>query len=151
EIYDPATSSFYLQPPMLTHHEFHTATLLGNGKVLIAGGILGPLDVSELYAPGVVATIMIKPPAPAPVPVNLSSGCVLPVSILTPSTFDARTVDPTTVTLQGAAVGLKGKGTLQVSVQDVNRDGLPDLVIQVNTGALMISIPFGQAVQAVLT
>jgi len=53
EIYDPTTGSFSLTGPMTTGRFFHTATLLGNGMVLITGGLneTGPLESAELYNP----------------------------------------------------------------------------------------------------
>ncbi len=153
ELYQPVMKTFTPIGPMITARYSHTATLLPNGKVLVAGG--GPsspagyfLASAELYGPGLVVHIEIKPPAAPPVPINLRSGGVIPVAILSTSIFDARTVDPTTVILSGATVARKGKGTPQVSVQDVNGDGLPDLVVQVSTSALQLT---NTAVQAVLT
>jgi hypothetical protein len=55
EIYDPATDTFTSTGSMTTPRTLHTATLLPNGKVLVAGGWSGPLDASfstaELYDP----------------------------------------------------------------------------------------------------
>jgi len=51
----------------------------------------------------------------------------MPVAILSTPTFDARTVDSTTVTLASAPVALKGKGRPMTSFEDVNGDGLLDL------------------------
>jgi hypothetical protein len=55
ELYDPATGTFSATGDMATARRLHTATLLNNGKVLIAGGLLSnsPLfSVSaELYDP----------------------------------------------------------------------------------------------------
>lgn len=61
EIYDPATGSFTATGAMSVERTLHTATLLNNGKVLIAGGLRrvvgsAPLDLSfprgaELYDP----------------------------------------------------------------------------------------------------
>jgi len=42
EIYDPATGTFSATGPMVTGREFHTATLLADGRVLIAGGFTAP-------------------------------------------------------------------------------------------------------------
>ncbi len=54
------------------------------------------------------------------------------------ATFDAIQVDPASVTLAGARVKLIGKGKYSCSAQDVNSDGLPDLVCHVQTAQLAI-------------
>jgi hypothetical protein len=64
---------------------------------------------------------------------------VVPVAILSSPAFDATLVDPASVTLAGATVKLKGNGTYQYSRQDVNGDGLIDMVVQVTTQALELS------------
>jgi hypothetical protein len=55
ELYDPATGSFSPTGSMSSPREGHTATLLANGKVLIAGGTTaymnGYLASAELYDP----------------------------------------------------------------------------------------------------
>ena len=57
ELYDPATGTFTLTENMVSAHEAHTATLLNNGMVLIAGGnnlVFGVGKVqgnAELYDP----------------------------------------------------------------------------------------------------
>ncbi len=55
EIYDPETSQFTLVGPMAGSRDDHTATLLLDGRVLVAGGwgvsSAGPLDTTELYDP----------------------------------------------------------------------------------------------------
>jgi hypothetical protein len=84
-------------------------------------------------------TIEIKPGSAPPPPINLGSNGNVPVAILSTPTFDARTVDPTTVTLASAPVKLTGKGTPSASFQDVNGDGLLDLVVNVVTDALQLS------------
>ena len=67
-------------------------------------------------------------------PINLGPG-VLPVAILSSNAFDATTVDPATVVLEGARVRLRGQGPM-ASVEDVNGDGLDDLVVHVEKAAL---------------
>jgi len=90
-------------------------------------------DLSRL-----AVTIDIKPGS-FPNSINLGSGGTVPVAILSTPTFDAGTVDPVSVTLAGALVKLKGKGTPMASLQDVNNDGLLDLVVHVSTEALVLS------------
>jgi hypothetical protein len=71
--------------------------------------------------------------------INLGSNGNVPVAILSSATFDATTVNPTTVTLAGASVALRGRGTPMASAQDVNGDGLLDLVLHVSIEALQLS------------
>jgi N-acetylneuraminic acid mutarotase len=51
ELYDPATNTFTATGFMIAGRYGHTATLLSNGKVLIAGGVsdAGPLATAELF------------------------------------------------------------------------------------------------------
>jgi hypothetical protein len=63
----------------------------------------------------------------------------VPIAIFSTTTFDAQTVDPTTVTLARAPVQLKGKGTPMAAFEDLNGDGHTDLVVHVNTEALQLS------------
>ena len=78
-------------------------------------------------------------PGSFPNSINLGSGGTVPVAIFSTTTFDARTVEPASVTLASAPVALKGKGTYMYSFQDVNKDGLLDLVVHVTTSALQLS------------
>lgn len=96
-------------------------------------------------------TVIIKvaidiKPGSYPNAINLGSMGTVPVAILSTATFDARAVNPTTVTLAGASVKLKGKGTPMASAEDVNGDGLLDLVIHVSTEALQLSEEDSEAV-----
>lgn len=54
----------------------------------------------------------------------------IPVAILSTAGFDATQVDPTSVALEGMTVKVSGKGA-QAQVEDVNGDGLPDLVVHI--------------------
>ena len=78
-------------------------------------------------------------PGSFPNTINVGSKGTVPVAILSTATFDARTVNPLTVTLASAPVKLKGKGTPMASFQDVNGDGRLDLVVHVETEALEIN------------
>jgi hypothetical protein len=67
ELYDPSTATFMATADMTAKREIHTATLLDDGRVLIAGGdsyggigiYYGATASAELYAPDVLV------PAPA--------------------------------------------------------------------------------------
>jgi len=73
-------------------------------------------------------------PGSSPNSINLGSNGVVPVAILSSETFDATQVDPETVTLAGSGVAVRGKGNKYLAHQeDVNDDGLTDLVCQVET------------------
>ncbi|MBI4528708.1 MAG: hypothetical protein HY695_33340 [Deltaproteobacteria bacterium] len=78
-------------------------------------------------------------PGSFPNSINLGSGGNVPVAILSTSTFNAATVDPSSVTLASAPVQLKGKGSPMASLEDVNDDGLLDLVVHVSTSALQLT------------
>ncbi|MFL5346513.1 MAG: kelch repeat-containing protein [Hyalangium sp.] len=53
ELYDPATNTWSVSPPLTQARSFHTATLLPNGKVLVVGGVgaTSALASTELYDP----------------------------------------------------------------------------------------------------
>ena len=54
ELYDPATNSWSTAAPLASPRAWHTATLLLNGTVLVAGGHVGdpgPLRSAEVFAP----------------------------------------------------------------------------------------------------
>lgn len=78
-------------------------------------------------------------PGTTPNTVNLGSNGAVPVAILSEEGFDATAVDPLTVALASAHVRLRGNGTPMASVDDVNGDGLWDLVVNVSTSALTLT------------
>ena len=51
ELYDPSTGTFTATGNMTARRSFHTATLLADGRVLIAGGTSGSGTSAELYDP----------------------------------------------------------------------------------------------------
>lgn len=106
----------------------------------------GSLDAFVTKLIEVLTVAIDIKPGSFPNSINLGSSGNVPVAIFSTATFDARTVSPTTVTLAGAAVRLRGQGTPMASFEDVNRDGLLDLVVQVTTEALQLSDTDTQAV-----
>ena len=58
---------------------------------------------------------------------------MVPVAIFSSPEFDATQVDPTTVELAGAGIAVRGKDKLMAHVEDVDGDGLLDLLVQVKT------------------
>ena len=74
--------------------------------------------------------------------VNICSRVALPVAILSFGTFfDATDVDPTTVRFAGAGVKRFGKDEKPLTkTEDVNEDGLPDLVVLIVTEDLNLEL-----------
>lgn len=75
--------------------------------------------------------IEIKPQATPPVPINGGSSGTTPVAILSTAAFDATTVTPQSVQLDGGAA-------TKCNVQDVNGDGVDDLVCHITTSRMII-------------
>ena len=111
-------------------------------------------EIQQIAAAGSAGKVLAIPveidikPGSFPNSINLGSNGTVPVAVMTSASFDATTIDPTTVSLSGAAVKLKGRGTPMTSIEDVNGDGLWDLVVHVSTDALQLS---GTDIEAVLT
>jgi hypothetical protein len=82
--------------------------------------------------------IEIKPSS-YPNSIHLGSHGGVPVAIFSADQFDAFTVDPLSITLAGATVRVKGKGTPMASFEDVILGGLLDLVVHVETEALELT------------
>jgi hypothetical protein len=93
---------------------------------------------SYRVAPTIPVTIDIKPGTSRNT-INLSSNGTVPVAILSTPGFDARTIDPTSITLANAPVSLRPNGTPMASFEDVNGDGWLDLVVNVVANALRLS------------
>jgi hypothetical protein len=121
---------------------------LGSG---VFNGLTGTLDDFQLFNRALSASeiqtlscqvtnvqIDIKPGS-FPNSINLGSNGTVSVAIFSTATFDATQIDPLTVTLASAPVKLKGNGTPQFSNQDVDGDGLLDLVVHVSTSTLQLS------------
>jgi hypothetical protein len=90
---------------------------------------------SLIFKFGVRAGVDIKPGEDSN-QINLRSRGKTPVAILSTAAFDASEINPLTVTVAGAPVSLKPNGTPMSSLEDINGDGLLDLVVHVSTNAL---------------
>lgn len=104
----------------------------------ISVSLAGATVVYEPGDQGVAVSIDIKP-GDGQNSINLGSGGNVPVAIYSSAAFDATAVDPLTISLASAVVQLKGKGTPQIGVEDLNADGLDDLIVHVDTSALELS------------
>jgi hypothetical protein len=105
------------------------------------GTVIHALDRATMVCePAFVTVVAIDiKPGGFPNSLNLGSSGVVPVAILSSEQFDATQVDPSTVTLAGAAVKLIGKGDrYSCSTVDVNADGRADLLCHVMTAQFMI-------------
>jgi hypothetical protein len=73
--------------------------------------------------------------------INLSSSGVIPVAMLSTSTFSATTIDPNTLFLAGAQVGMAGRsGRYLCQTREVNGDNLDDLVCDFDTAQFLIHV-----------
>lgn len=83
---------------------------------------------------GLTVDIDIKPGSSTN-PINMGSRGVVPPAIFSTLSFDATKVLPGSIALAGGTVKLKGKGmsTYQFSISDLNGDGRPDMLVQIET------------------
>ncbi len=78
--------------------------------------------------------------------INLNFERPVTVAILSTPTFDAGQVDPRTVTLSGAGVRTRSNGNPVAGLDDANRDGLRDLIIQIQRTDLNLTAADTEAV-----
>jgi hypothetical protein len=154
-----------------------TAPFVNNEPVLIGAGDLGSnirdffdgrIDEVELFNRALSQTeiqsivnagtsgktipidIDIKPEG-KPNSINLGSKGNVPVAILSTETFDATTVDVSSLKFAGAPVQKRKNGTFMASFEDVNGDGRPDLVLHFETQALGLTSASTEATLTGLT
>jgi hypothetical protein len=113
-----------------------------NDTIDLADSFTGTLPNS--WAPalsvnlGIDVSLDIKPGSSQNT-INLSSAGVIPVAVLSTPTFSAKTIDPDTLFLAGAPVGVAGKsGKFLCQTRDVNWDNLDDLVCDFDTAQFLI-------------
>lgn len=88
----------------------------------------GKVDEEETNANIYTVNIDIKPGSD-PNCFNNDGRGVIPVAIFSDGYFDATQIDPLTISLDGQGVRIAGKGNIQAHIEDVNDDGLDDLMI----------------------
>ncbi|MHC4169569.1 MAG: hypothetical protein ACYSWQ_21700 [Planctomycetota bacterium] len=81
--------------------------------------------------------IDIKPDS-HPSVIDLDSGGVVPVAVLSDETFDATQVLPETVRFAGARVAVRSKGKHMASAKDVDKDGDDDMLFHFKTKDLKL-------------
>jgi hypothetical protein len=89
--------------------------------------------------PPVTVAIFVKPGSAAPAEINLSAHGTVPVAILSSASFDATRIDPASVEFARAPIARKPNGAPMAAAEDVDGDGLPDLVLHFQTSALQLS------------
>ena len=133
---DPASESLqpmldYLGTPVMGTVDVggQTATFLGISHFSTVVGLV----------PEVIHVQIDVKPGTEENTINLRSNGVLPIAILSSASFDATTLDPATIDVEGAQVRLRGNGVPMASRNDLNGDGLLDLLVQVSTNTINLS------------
>jgi YVTN family beta-propeller protein len=91
--------------------------------------VISVIDISDLCPSAIHVDIDIKPGSD-PAPIDPKSNGRIPVAILTTDTFDATTVDPSTVRFGANGTEVPA---VQSALEDVNSDGRTDMILQFNT------------------
>jgi Tol biopolymer transport system component len=107
----------------------------GSGQTIISTGPDGFPDWQPIV-PSVTTILVDVKPGSTRNPINLRSHGLIPVAILTTDTFDATTVDPSTVCFGDADDPEQRDCTEAHSmghIEDVNGDGRPDLLLHYET------------------
>lgn len=134
--YPLVQSTLVLSPIPHGWHEFRFQHTTGDGTIW---------DWVRLEASECNVSIDIKPGSDPNCFKNDDHG-VIPVAILSSATFDATTVDPATVQLGSLPVKMAGKsGKYLAHAEDVNGDGLTDLVVQILDDDSLVITGSGQA------
>jgi hypothetical protein len=99
----------------------------GTPTVVSSGGsLVSPVGIAIVPSPAVLAVAIDIKPGSFPNSINPRNKGVIPVAVLTTDTFDASTVDPTTVFFGEAA-------PVHSALEDIDRDGNTDLILHFRT------------------
>jgi hypothetical protein len=99
------------------------------------GGAVADTWMLNWREPGVDVAIDVRPGS-SENPVNPNARGVLPVAILGAPGFDLRALDFTGIRVGGASVTVLGNGRPKLDFEDVNGDGIEDLLSHVEMTAL---------------
>jgi hypothetical protein len=145
-----ATINFGSGPQTATVNESSgSGTVTGSQLYTLPGTYMVTVCVSDNESPAVCdslsltvnpfpVTIDIKPGA-FPNTIVLRSNGNVQVAIFGSPTFNVTTIVPATVTFAGAPIRVKNNGSLDYNIQDINFDGLPDMVAKFNIEALQLT------------
>jgi len=134
ELWDPSTGTWSSTASLATARSAHVSRVLADGNVLVVGGTDSAgcppcLSSAELYSVVITVDIDIKPGI-FPNTINPRKKGVIPVALLTTGTFDATTVDSTTVLF--GATGTEAS-PVKFTLKDVDGDADTDMLLHFNT------------------
>ncbi|HLY62574.1 MAG TPA: kelch repeat-containing protein [Terriglobia bacterium] len=141
DTYEPETDTWSSEAPMLTPRASLVAGVVGDVLYAVGGGNDKFLATNEAFTPFLAVAIEIKPNT-----INLKSNGKIEAVILSSNTFDATSVNPETVTLAGASVETEQNGTPLFTFDDVNGDGILDLIVHFRARDLQLTNTDTQAV-----
>ncbi len=123
------------------HNDVHTIRIVGQGYNTATNRV----EALMWVAPVLHVSIDVKPGSLANT-INLGSNGSIPVAVLSNADFDATQVDPASVRLANSIAWNRGNGMPLFSFEDVNGDGLMDLVVQIGTHSLQLTAGDTEAV-----
>ncbi len=120
---------------------FHILGLKKDGTVVAAGLDLNGYCQVEDWQLNVYKNVLIDiKPDNSINSINLNSRGNIPVVIFSTADFDACEIDPNTVRLNIAGIKVNKNNKYQANQEDVNCDGLLDLVVHIETSVLSLKI-----------
>jgi hypothetical protein len=132
---DPATGS--LTPALDIANNPITGLVDTGGLAATFTGVSRFSTIVGLLPNAIAVTVDIKP-GETPNVIDLKSHGTVPVAILSTPTFDVTQVDPAMIRFSGASVARNPKGKFLVSIDDVNEDGLLDVIVHFDVDGLLL-------------